>query len=65
MSKQKKDYFMVLRETSEKWETRKGSKEQIWANNNGTNSMNVPVGLNLPAVGQKNQVWEFQLIWSI
>ena len=65
MSTQKKDYFMVSRETSERWETRKSSKEQTWAKNNGPDSVTVPVGINLSAVERKNQVWEFQLTWSI
>lgn len=53
MSTQKKDYFMVSRETSERWETRKGSKEQTWARNNGTDSVNVLVGINLSVVERK------------
>lgn len=56
---------MVSRETSERWETRKSSKEQTWAKNNGPDSVTVPVGINLSAMERKNQVWEFQLTWSI
>lgn len=53
VSTQKKDFFMVSRETSERWETRKSSKEQTWAKNNGTDSVTVPVGINLSAVERK------------
>lgn len=53
MSTQKKDYFVVSRETSERWETRNSSKEQTWAKNNGADSVTVPVGINLPAMERK------------